>query len=169
MQSRDDRSRLQLLADALIAGAGALLALGLVALCHEGLYGDQDLPLIIGAFGASAVVLFGAPDSPLSRPRNVFGGSLLASLIGVCLNQLWPDGPDWALILLAVPLSIVVMELTDTMHPPAGAMAFIAVAGPREVQEMGFLYLVYPVGTGVTVMMLTAWLVQWLRPGRPGG
>ncbi len=141
---------------------GAMAGLAATALTHRALLDASAMPPLIAAFGASAVVLHGAPESELARARNVFGGSLIAAIAGVAAAQIAPDLPGWALGVVVIPLSIFLMSLTDTMHPPAGALAFIAVAGPPEIRDLGWLYPLAPVMTGMGVMFLVARLAQRL-------
>ena len=133
---------------------------------HGLLVGRPGLPLIIAAFGASAVVLYGCAATAVAQPRNLFGGSLISAFIGVCVAMLAPDQPGWLNGIMAVSVSLAAMSLTGTMHPPGGAFAFIAVSGPAEIHDLGFMYVVYPVGTGVLLMFLVAVAIHWLSPTR---
>jgi len=142
---------------------GALTGLGLVALVHELLYGTSDLPLIIAAFGATAVVLYGCPEAPIAQPRNLFGGSLLSAFIGVTVAWLMPEQPIWLAGMLAICISIFAMIISQTLHPPGGAIAFIAVAGPPEIHALGFWYVLYPVLTGISLMFIITRLIQHLN------
>ena len=84
--------------------------------------------LVTGSFGASAVLLYGAPKAPFSQPRNLVGGHLIAALVGVACYRHLPD----ILVLqeaAAVASAIALMMATRTMHPPGGATAVIAVIG----------------------------------------
>ncbi len=148
----------------LILGAwlGAFVGIGAVVLLVE-LFPDMQL-LVIGSFGASAVLLFAAPRAPFSQPRNLIGGHLVSALIGVACARLLPD-----LLLVqeaaAVATAIALMMLTRTVHPPGGATALIAVIGPEAVREMGWLY-VFPVLVGASVLMLVAMISNnLLQPG----
>jgi len=154
------------LIDAGLSFLGGVLGLGGVALLHEQLYGASGLPLLIAAFGASAVVLYGCAAAPIAQPRNLFGGSLISAFIGVCIAELLPDQPVWLNGMLAVSLSLAAMSLTGTMHPPGGAMAFIAVGGSPEIHHLGFMYMLYPVGTGIALMFIVAVLVNYFSPTR---
>ncbi|MDW7645396.1 MAG: HPP family protein [Desulfuromonadales bacterium] len=112
-------------------------------------------PLLIGSFGASAVLLFGAPDSPLTRPRNLIGGHVLSALTAVGVVAL-AGSSLWSMA-LAVGLAILVMHITDTVHPPGGATALIGVqtaAGPA------FVFM--PVLAGVLVLLSVALLTSRL-------
>lgn len=97
------------------AWAGGLSAIGMVGfLTHS-----THLPLVLGSFGASCVLLFGFPKSPFSQPRNVIGGHLLSTLIGLLFFHL--VGGEWWSMALALATAIAVMLATRTVHPPAGS------------------------------------------------
>ncbi|KJE92843.1 HPP family protein [Capsaspora owczarzaki ATCC 30864] len=136
---------------------------------------DNDLAMLIGSFGATAVLVYAVIDSPLSQPRNVFFGHILSAFIGVCMEKIFGQSPStlWLSCALAVSLSITAMQLTRTVHPPGGATALIAVTGSQTLRDLGFLYIVIPVGAGVTLMLLIALLINnifrsyplfWWRP-----
>ncbi|RMH60472.1 MAG: HPP family protein [Zetaproteobacteria bacterium] len=154
------------LAQATATARNALLGLGLVAAVHEWLYGSSDLPLIIAAFGATAVVLYGCPDAPIARPKNVFLGSLISALVGVLASQLLPMLPVWLVGMLAIGVALFAMTLSNTLHPPGGALAFIAVAGPPEIHALGLWFVLYPVLTGVSLMFVVAHLTRRWPTGR---
>lgn len=106
-------------------------------------------PLLIGSFGASAVLLFGATDSPLSQPRNLVGGHLLSATVAVVVVALMGSTP--LAMALGVGLAIFVMNLTHTTHPPGGATALIGIqagAGPE--------FIVIPVLLGAMILLVTA-------------
>jgi len=102
---------------------------------------------VIGSFGASAVLVYGAPLAEFSQPRNLIGGSVLSALIGVAVYQVFADYMVLASA-LAVSLAIALMYLTRTLHPPGGATALIAVIGGENVHQLGFLYALMPVFLG---------------------
>lgn len=111
-------------------------------------YGDS---LLIGSFGASAVLLFAAPSAELSQPRNLIGGHLISAVIAVLLVKLC--GPTFFAVGLAVGLAIAAMYLTHTLHPPGGATALIGVMG-----SAGFDFV--PVLLGTIILLLNAMLVN---------
>ncbi len=125
----------------------------------------SDVNLVIGSFGASAVLIYGAIDGPLSQPRNLVGGHILSALVGVFCYQLLPSHL-WIAAALAVALSIALMQLTKTLHPPGGATALIAVIGSPQLHEIGYLYALYPVARGTAILLLVALLVNNLAPNR---
>jgi CBS-domain-containing membrane protein len=102
-----------------LASLGAVVAvsaLSFVAMSLEGL-------MLLGSFGASALLLFALPEAPLSQPRSVVVGHLSASLIALgCLTLF---GPQWWAVGVATGLAVGFMMLTRTVHPPAGSNAII--------------------------------------------
>ncbi|HET97576.1 MAG TPA: HPP family protein [Desulfurivibrio alkaliphilus] len=144
---------------------GALLGIAAVAGLHYGWLADRGLVMIIGSFGASAVLIYGATNSPLAQPRNLVGGHLVSALVGVACYQLLPEQPALASA-LAVATAIALMQLTGTLHPPGGATALIAVIGGEEIHALGFLYALVPAASGALIMLLVALLVNNLAPGR---
>ena len=114
---------------------------------------------LVGSFGASAVLIYGAPQAEFSQPRNLLGGHIISALIGVSVFKFL--SLDVALLgALAVSLSIVAMHFTGTLHPPGGATALIAVIGGAEVQNMGYFFVVSPIATGAIIMLVVALLVN---------
>ena len=95
--------------------------------------------------GASAVLVYGAIESPLAQPRALLGGHFIASLIGVCITKLFSllhdeqrfDELRWLAGSLSTATAIVAMQITETTHPPAGASALLAAVSP-EITELGW-------------------------------
>ena len=144
---------------------GAFIGIGLVAFLSKFVLEGVGLTLIIGSFGASAVLLYGAYQSPLAQPRNLVGGHFLSALVGVTVMQVMPD-LIWLAAPLAVATAIAVMQLTDTLHPPGGATALIAVIGGESIQHLGYLYALVPVTSGALIMLCVALVVNRLAPDR---
>ena len=138
---------------------GSFLGISAVALLHHGLFEPRDLSLLIGSFGASAVLLYGAVRSPLAQPRNLIGGHVLSAIVGVSA-QLWLGGTPWLAAAAAVSVAIAAMHLTRTLHPPGGATALIAVIGGDSVHQLGYLYVLVPAALGALVMLVIALLVN---------
>jgi CBS-domain-containing membrane protein len=138
---------------------GACLGIGVVGYLNSRFFETTELSLIIGSFGASAVLIYGAVKSPLAQPRNLIGGHLISALIGVLsFKLLFPH--LWLASALAVSTSIALMHATKTLHPPGGATALIAVIGGPKITNLGFLYALIPVGAGVTCMLIVALLIN---------
>lgn len=145
--------------------AGAFLGIAAVALISYKAFAGTALTLIIGSFGASAVLIFGAIKSPLAQPRNLIGGHILSALIGVTSYQLF-QGHLWFAASFAVATAIAVMHATKTLHPPGGATALIAVIGGEKINSLGFLYALIPAGLGALVMLIIALIVNNIPKSR---
>lgn len=130
----------------------------------SGLLLDAHPLLMIGSFGATSVLLYAAPESPFAQPRNVLGGSVLSALCGFAAWSLL--GNTWVAAAVAVSTSILIMQLTHTLHPPGGATALIAVIGSNELHELGWIYAFFPVGVGCLLMLVIAVLINNLARHR---
>lgn len=122
--------------------------------------------VLIGSFGASAVLLFCAIKSPLAQPRNVIGGHVIAAIVGAIIEILLGKSYQWVAGALAVSIAISLMCLTNTVHPPAGATALIAVYSPESIHKLGMMYVLLPVLSGVAILVLVAIVVNNIFPSR---
>ena len=147
------------LSEVLWSWIGAFLGIAAVAWIHSRLLAQSDLVMIIGSFGASAVLIYGAIRSPLAQPRNLVGGHVISAVIGVACFQIL-GASIWLAAAVAVATAIAVMHLTKTLHPPGGATALIAVIGSDSIHNLGYLYALIPAGTGAMIMLLVALLVN---------
>jgi CBS-domain-containing membrane protein len=138
---------------------GAFLGIGSVAFLNYRFLEGTPLALIIGSFGASAVLIYGATKSPLAQPRNLVGGHIISALIGVAAFKLF-HAHLWLAAGMAVATSIVVMHATRTLHPPGGATALIAVISGEKITNLGFFYAIMPVGAGVAILLAVALIVN---------
>ena len=131
--------------DALAAGVGGLLGI----LAVGGLSVLAETPLLMAPFGASCVLLFSVPSSPLSQPINVIGGHVIATIISLILVQFLPG--EWRALAIGVGLAITVMGLLRITHPPAGADPIvIMLAAPS------FDFLFTPVLLGAVILVAVA-------------
>lgn len=144
---------------------GAFLGISAVGFLQYILFVDGDLVYIIGSFGASAVLIYGAPRSPMAQPRNLVGGHLVSALVGVTAFKLVGGNP-WMAGSVAVATAIAGMHITKTLHPPGGATALIAVIGSDEVHTLGFLYVLVPAGLGALIMLVVALVVNNIPASR---
>jgi len=138
---------------------GAFFGIAAVALINFNLFDKTDLIMIIGSFGASAVLIYGAIRSPLAQPRNLLGGHIISAVIGVATYNVF-HANMWLASSLAVATAIAVMHATKTLHPPGGATALIAVIGSAKIHNLGYFYAVMPVGVGAIIMLIVALLVN---------
>ncbi len=144
---------------------GSSLGIGLCGYLSSQYCEPRDLTLIIGSFGASAVLVYGAIKSPLAQPRNLIGGHILSALTGVASYQLLGE-TLWIAAALGVSFAVVVMLVTKTLHPPGGATALIAVIGGKKIHDLGFLYALLPAGAGAVILLSVALLVNNLSENR---
>jgi hypothetical protein len=130
------------------------------------------LPVLVASFGASAVLLFGAPESKLSQPRGCVGGHILSACVGVlarlALGELGARAPAYVVAALGMALALTTMQLTRTTHPPGGATALIACTAPGVVSPKAWYgaRFVLAVALGSVVMMVCAVLVNNLAADR---
>jgi CBS-domain-containing membrane protein len=144
---------------------GSALGIGICGYLSSQYFESRDMTLLIGSFGASAVLVYGAIKSPLAQPRNLIGGHVLSGLAGVACYQLFGN-TVWLAAAMAVSLAIVVMLATKTLHPPGGATALIAVIGGTKIHNLGFLYAFIPAGMGAVILLVIALFVNNLSKSR---
>ncbi|MBW1792407.1 MAG: HPP family protein [Deltaproteobacteria bacterium] len=144
---------------------GAFLGISAVAFINYNLLEQTDLLMIIGSFGASAVLIYGAVKSPLAQPRNLIGGHVFSAIIGVAFYHIFSDHM-WLAASVSVATAIAFMHATRTLHPPGGATALIAVIGSDKIHNLGYLYAIIPVGLGALVMLIVALLVNNIPKSR---
>lgn len=141
---------------ALISGAGGFVTIYILAWLSLSL----DALLLVAPFGASCVLVFALPQSPLARPRNVIGGHLVSAFIGIVVFALWGAQPfSFA---LAVGLAIAAMQATDTLHPPAGADPIVVL-----VTGASWSFLAVPILVGTVVIVAMAFCYHRFISGRP--
>ena len=147
----------------LVSALGGFVGLLAVYFAGHAMGGPSSM-LLVFSIGASAVLVFGVPHGPLSQPWPVFGGHLVAALVGVASARLIPDAALAAAT--AVGLSIVAMHYLRCIHPPGGATALVAVLGGPSVQALGFGFVLMPVLFNVLVLLVVAVAFNALFPWR---
>ena len=130
---------------------------GISTLAYLSFY--TDIPIIAAPFGATAVLVFGVPDSPLAQPRNVVVGNLIGAIVCVILVALFGSEP-WVMG-LAVATAIKLMQLTKTVHPPGGAVALVGV-----MSHASWKFILIPVLAGSLIIVLVTFIFNNLVPGR---
>ena len=134
---------------------GAIVGLGLALVFTK----TPSNPLLLASLGGSTIFLFGLTSAPAAQPRALFGGHLLSALIGIICFQLFGDGL-WV-YLLAEVITLGVLLLTQTVHPPAGANPLIMIQA-----HAGFSHLIEIVLLGVTILAIVAAVWSRLTPGK---
>jgi len=141
--------------DILIALIGAFLGIAILSILSL----EYMTPMLATSLGASAVLVFGAPDAPLSQPRNVILGHALSAIVGVTTYQIW--GIHWWSVTLGTSLAVLVMLLTKTTHPPGGATAMFAILNAAKP-----IYILTPIIAGSLLLVLVGIFVNNLSPNR---
>ncbi len=129
----------------LLACAGVFIVIGVLA------FGSFNLNhlLLLGSFGSTAVMVFSFPTLHFSQPRSVIGGHVICSAVGLAALALL--GHTWWALALAAAVSLALMMLTRTVHPPAGSNPLIVfLTAPK------WSFLMFPTLTGAIVMVLVA-------------
>lgn len=140
------------LKERLIACFGALLGIGLTGVISGYLFGQgPHLPLIVAPMGASAVLLFAVPASPLAQPWSIIGGNTISAMMGIIAAYFIRD-PIIATG-VGVSLAIGAMSFTRSLHPPGGAAALTAVLGGPVVAGWGFLFPFVPVALNSCILV----------------
>jgi CBS-domain-containing membrane protein len=134
---------------------GSFCGIGLIGFLNSSNLDVEDNLFLVGSFGASSVLIYGIINSPLAQPRNLIGGHLICAIVGVTVHHLMPT-ETWLAAGLAVSVSIVLMQITKTLHPPGGATALIAIIGSEKVKALGYGYVVSPIFSGVMILLLVA-------------
>ncbi|KVE72231.1 HPP family protein [Burkholderia vietnamiensis] len=134
---------------------GALVGIATVGVTMRLLPGVPGLvPLLVAPMGASAVLLFAVPASPLAQPWSIVGGNLVAATVGVACAQ-WIADPITAAA-LAVALAIGGMFALRCVHPPSGAVALTAVLGGPAIHALGFGFVVVPIALQSAILLSAA-------------
>lgn len=157
-------------ADVARAGTGALLGIlvsGLTALAIPN--GNEALPFIIAPMGATAVLLFAVPGSPLAQPWPVLGGNLVSTAVGLVAH--WLIGVPAVAAAVGVGVAISVMMLLRCLHPPGGACALLAATATPAIDVQGLAFIALPVAVNTVALLAVALVVNNLTgfryPHRP--
>jgi CBS domain-containing membrane protein len=133
------------LLDRLVACVGAAICLALTMfVCSQLPFHPSDVPIIVAPLGASAVLVFAVPASPLAQPWSVVGGNIVSTLIGVTAFQMVPN--EMIAAGMAVGGAILAMTFLRCLHPPGGAAALTAVIGSQGIHAAGYEFAFLPVG-----------------------
>ncbi|MCZ4089269.1 HPP family protein [Sinorhizobium psoraleae] len=137
------------------SSCGALLGILLTGFISSLAIGaDASLPLLIAPMGASAVLLFAAPSSPLAQPWSILGGNVVSSTVGVTCALFIPDPVVAAAV--AVAVAIGAMLMLGCLHPPSGAVALTAVLGGPAIHQAGYGFVLSPVAVNSLLILVVA-------------
>jgi CBS domain-containing membrane protein len=149
--------------DRVLACFGALIGIGLTALLCGLTFNGVHVPvtpLLVAPMGASAVLLYAVPASPLAQPWSIIGGNTISALVGITVVHFVPD------VTLAAGLgvagAIAAMSLFRCLHPPGGAAALTAVLGGPTVFALGYKFALVPVGFNSALLVFCGFLFHRL-------
>lgn len=141
--------------DRLKAASGAIGGIAITGLlCGLMLGNGIAHPFLVAPMGASAVLLFAVPASPLAQPWPVLGGNVISAFVGITVTRLISDPTVAAAV--AVGAAIAVMSLLRCLHPPGGAVALSAVLGATGHAPPEYIYALVPVGMNTALLLIVA-------------
>ncbi len=142
---------------------GAIVGLLITGFVCQMAFGSiGDLPALVAPMGASTVLLFAAPQSPLARPWCCIGGNTVSALVGVTCAALIGDPIIAAAV--ACGLAIGLMISLGCLHPPGGAVALTAVIGGPSIHAMGYGFAIWPVAINSLLLLAAALAFNWVLP-----
>ncbi|CAF0966881.1 unnamed protein product [Rotaria magnacalcarata] len=139
---------------------GTFVSIATIAFFHFKLLAQHQQSFLIGSFGASAVIVFGTPHAPSAQPRNLICGHLIGALCGCIVRVTIYQYEKSIGCAIAVATSIVLMQFTETGHPPGGATALIAVTSEHILPWANFQLILMPALSGAFTMLLVALIVN---------
>ncbi|MBK5051301.1 HPP family protein [Paraburkholderia domus] len=134
---------------------GALLGIAFTGGTMHLLLGPAaNIPLLVAPMGASAVLLFAVPASPLAQPWSIIGGNIVSATVGVACASLIVEPVGAAA--LAVAMAICAMFALRCVHPPSGAVALTAVLGGPAVHALGYRFVAEPIAIQSVALLCAA-------------
>jgi CBS-domain-containing membrane protein len=121
--------------------------IGIIAL--QFITNASGVELVAASFGATFVLIFALPDSPVVKPKNIVGGYLISTSISLLVFEF--IGNDPFSLGLAFGLSFVLMQLTKTLHPPAGSIPLLILFVPPD-----WKFILTPILAGVIFILIYA-------------
>lgn len=144
---------------------GALFGIAFTSgVAHVALGASAEVPLLVAPMGASAVLLFAVPESPLAQPWSILGGNFVAAVVGVACAQL--IATPLLAAAAAVALAISVMLALRCVHPPSGAVALTAVLGGPAIHALGYRFVLVPIALQSAALLGAALMFHFLMGHR---
>ncbi|MBC8520319.1 MAG: HPP family protein [Gammaproteobacteria bacterium] len=144
---------------------GAFIATLLASFMSYTILEEDHVPMILASTGASAMLIFALPHSPVSQPWNLVGGHITSAFVGIsCLLLI--DSPLLASS-VAIAVAMVLMHVLRCMHPPGGATAVTAAIGSQQIENLGYAFMVVPVFLNAIILLSIAMAVGVLREKNP--
>lgn len=148
-----------------ISVIGAFIATLCASFFSNSILEADNMPMVLASTGASAMLIFGVPHSPVSQPWPIVGGHLISAFIGISAFYLIPNAVFASSA--AIGVAMLAMHYTDSMHPPGGATAVTAVIGGSTVHELGYLFLLIPVFFNSIILLSIAMSIATFRDRNP--
>ncbi len=149
----------------IISILGAFIGTLIASFFSNMILAAEDMPLILASTGASAILLFSLPFSPVSQPWNLVGGHLVSAAVGVSCYYLVPN--ELLAASLSIPFAMLFMHHLHCMHPPGGATAITAVIGGASVHALGYAFIVIPVFINSIILLSIAMAIATFRDENP--
>ena len=149
----------------MISMTGAFIGTLIASFFSNTILQAEGMPLIMASTGASAILVFSLPFSPVSQPWNLVGGHLVSATVGVSCYYLVPN--ELVASSLSIPLAMLGMHYLRCMHPPGGATAITAVIGGANVHALGYAFVIIPVFFNAIILLSIAMAVATFRDENP--
>ena len=133
------------LKQSILAGLFSIITIGILTFLT---YRTEFGIFLLASFGSSMVLLYGYPESPFAKPKNVFFGHLVTAIVGLLFLHFVPL-PIFLTIPLAVGFGVGLMILLNVTHPPAGGNPIIVILG-----SVSFEYLLNPIMVGSIIIIV---------------
>ncbi len=144
---------------------GAFIATLLASFFSSKILEVEGMPMVLASTGASAMLIFGIPNSPVSQPWPIVGGHVISALVGITAYYL--IGNPILASSVAIGLAMLAMHYAKCMHPPGGATAVTAVIGGAGVHQLGYYFVVVPVLFNSIILLSIAMAIATMRPQNP--
>lgn len=140
------------------AGIGLTLCVFLVRLTVAPILGQGPDPtlLLIAPLGATTMLAFAVPSSPLAQPWSALVGNTVSALVGVAVVQTVAE--PWLAMGLSVSGAMLAMMLLRATHPPAAGVALGIVLTAETIRPLGFSYAFSPVLLDTAMLLIVATL-----------
>ena len=144
---------------------GAFVATLMASFLSYTILEGEHLPMILASTGASAMLIFALPHSPVSQPWNLVGGHVVSAIVGIsCLLLI--ESPLLSSS-TSIALAMISMHLFRCMHPPGGATAVTAAIGSEQIESLGYIFVVVPVILNAIILLSIAMAVGMAREKNP--
>jgi len=144
---------------------GAFIATLIATFFTSTILEAEHVPMVLASTGASAMLIFGLPHSPVSQPWNLVGGHLVSAFVGVSCYLYIPN--ELLAASVAIPVAMTLMHKLHCMHPPGGATAITAVVGGSAVHSLGYAFILLPVFFNAIILLSIAMAAGTFRKQNP--